>query len=202
MHRQLDDALRLSLVAITLEPDNFNYRLNNASLRMQRKELPSALAVLDAARPLAHTPAEFAELNAHVAQVHRHQDQLAAAAAAAAAPATPAFSPSTATVTVADTGDPHYPDTPPTGPRHTARGVLHNVQCAYPTILTLTVDGGAKPLSLYTNHMYKIDYWAGNFYPKGGLDPCKIEGMKAVVTYTDVKDARVAGQIVSVMVNK
>jgi hypothetical protein len=98
--------------------------------------------------------------------------------------------------------DPHYPDTPPAGPHHTARGVLHNVQCAYPTILTLTVEGGAKPVSLYTNHMYKIEYSAGNFYPKGGLDPCKIEGMKAVVTYTAVTDPRVAGQIVSVEVNK
>jgi hypothetical protein len=76
------------------------------------------------------------------------------------------------------------------------------VQCAYPTILTFTVDGGPKPIALYTNHMYKIEYWAGNFYPKGGLDPCKIEGLKAVVTYTDVKDDRVAGQIVSVQVNK
>ena len=45
--------------------------------------------------------------------------------------------------------------------------------------------------------MYKIDYWV-SFYPKGGLDPCKIEGLKAVVTYTDVKDDRVAGQIVSI----
>ena len=41
-----------------------------------------------------------------------------------------------------------------------------------------------------------------SFYPKGGLDPCKIEGLKAVVTYTDVKDDRVAGQIVSITVNK
>ena len=60
---------------------------------------------------------------------------------------------------------------------------------------------GAKPISLYTNHMYKIDYWV-KFYPKGGLDPCKIDGMKAIVTYTDVKDARVAGQIVSIEVDK
>jgi hypothetical protein len=104
--------------------------------------------------------------------------------------------------TVAADTDPHYPDAPPAGPHRTAKGVLHNVQCAYPTILTFTVDGGAKPVSLYTNHMYKIEYSAANFYPKSGLDPCKIEGMKAVVTYTDVKDDRVAGQILSVMVSK
>jgi tetratricopeptide (TPR) repeat protein len=204
MHRNLDDALRLNLLAVTLEPDNLNYRLNNASIHMQRKELPSALSVLEAARPFAHSPAEIAELNARVYEVHRYEEQLAAAASAPATVTTVA-STSTAgkpvTMVVAD-DDPHYPDTPPAGPHHTARGVLHNVQCAYPTILTLTVEGGAKPVSLYTNHMYKIEYSAGNFYPKGGLDPCKIEGMKAVVTYTAVTDPRVAGQIVSVEVNK
>jgi hypothetical protein len=196
MHRQLDDALRLSILAITLEPDNFNYRLNNASIHMQRKETPSALSVLEAARPFAHTPADFAELNARTEEVHRYQDQLAAASA----PPSTVTTVSTAKTLIRDE-DPHFPDTPPSGPHHTAKGILHNVTCTYPTILTLTVDGGDKPIALYTNHMYKIDYWV-SFYPKGGLDPCKIEGMKAVVTYTDVKDTRVAGQIISIQVNK
>ena len=93
------------------------------------------------------------------------------------------------------------PTRAPTGPHHTAGVSFTTCKCTYPTILTLTVDSGAKPISLYTNHMYKIDYWV-SFYPKGGLDPCKIEGMKAVVTYTDVKDTRVAGQILSIQVNK
>ena len=79
MHRNLDDALRLSIVAISLDPENFGYRLNNASIHIQRKELPSALAVLDAARPFAHTPAELAELNARIDEAHRYQEQLTAA---------------------------------------------------------------------------------------------------------------------------
>jgi Tfp pilus assembly protein PilF len=211
MNKDLDKALSLSLLAVTEEPDNLEYRLNNASLHVERKEIPSALAVLEAARPLAHTPAQVAEVKARIDRVHRYQDELAAAAAA---PAADVSSVSTVTVsasagnqphaglaTATDSDDPHYPDTPPSGPRHTAKGVLHKVQCTYPTILTLTVDAGAKPISLYTNHMYKIPYWV-TFYPKGGLDPCKIDGMKAVVTYTDVKDARVAGQIVSIEVDK
>ena len=206
MHKNLDDALHLSVLAITQDPDNLNFRLNNSSLHMERKEIPSAISVLEAARPLAHTPAEVAELNARIEQIHRYQDQLNAVSTSI---------PSGTVTTVAATSsggkpvtllaadeDPHYPDTPPAGPHHTARGVLHHVTCTYPTILTFTVDGGPKPVLLYTNHMYKIEYSAGNFYPKGGLDPCKIEGMKAVVTYTDVKDPRVAGQILSVMVNK
>ena len=204
MHHKFDDALRLSILAITLEPDNLTFRLNNASFHAQRKEFASALSVLEYARPFAHTPAELAQLNARIDQIHRDQQEEArlAASEAAAAAAPPAARISASTITYADNNpDPHFPDTPPTGPRHTVKGVLHNVQCTYPTILTLTVAAGAKPLALYTNHMYEIDYWV-NFDPKGGLNPCKIEGMKAVVTYTDVKDARVAGQIVAIMVNK
>ena len=197
MDKDLDKALRLSVLAITEEPENLGYRLNNATLHVQRKEIPSALAVLEAARPFARTPAQLAELKAREEEVHRAQEQLAVSAASSAPAVT---SVSTVKIVPGDE-DPHYPDAPPEGPRHTARGVLHNVQCTYPTILTLTLDGGTKPLALYTNHMYKIDYWV-TFYPKGGLDPCKINGMKAVVTYTDVKDARVAGQIVSIQVNK
>jgi hypothetical protein len=50
--------------------------------------------------------------------------------------------------------------------------------------------------------MYKITYTTGNFTPEGDLNPCKMDGMKAVVTYTDVSDVRVAGQIVSIEVDK
>ena len=85
MNKDLDKALSFSLLAVTEEPDNLEYRLNNATLHMQRKEIPSALAVLEAARPFAHTPAQVAELQARIDQVHRYQDELAAAAAAPAA---------------------------------------------------------------------------------------------------------------------
>jgi len=198
MHAKLDEALRLSLAAIALQPDNFSYRLNNASIQMQRNELPAALSALEAARPLAHTSSEIADLDSRLDQIRRDQQEQAKLAAAAAAPSIQHAS----TVTFLDNNvDPHYPDTPPTGPHRTAKGILHNVKCTYPTILTLTVEGGAKPIALYTNHAYKIDYWV-NFSPKGGLDPCKIEGMKATVTYTDVKDARVVGQILSISVDK
>ena len=198
MHRKLDEALRLNLVAIKLDPDNLNYQLDNASLHMQRNELPAALSVLEAARPLARTSAETAELDTRLDQIRRSQQEARQEQAELAAPSTP----HTSTVTFHDNNvDPHYPDSPPAGPHHTAKGVLHNVQCTYPTILTLTVDGGARPIPLYTNHAYKIDYWV-TFYPKDGLDPCKIEGMKATVTYTEVQDARVAGQILSIQVNR
>ncbi len=212
-HKNLDTALRLSLIAVTAEPDNFRYRLDNANLHMQRNEIPSALSVLEVARPLAQNPAEVAELNARIDQIHRFQDRASESPDSSALPSgsvsTVAFSSgnadrrSSAVVPVSNaTDDPHYPTDPPSGPHHTAKGILHNVQCSYPTILTLTVDGGAKPVALYANNMYKVSYTAGNFEPKGALNPCTLDGMKAAVTYTEVTDPRVAGQIVAIEVDK
>ena len=208
-HKDLDKALSLSILAVSQDPTKLQYRLNNASLHMERNELPSALRVLQAARPFAETPAEVADVDARIEQIRRYQDLQADQERMAKAVNQPVPSATTTTVSVVTTStaaapaddDPHYPDTPPAGPHHTATGILHNVQCTYPTILTLTVDGATKPVSLYTNHMYKIDYWT-TFDPKGGLNPCKMEGLKGIVTYTDVKDARVAGQILSIKVSK
>ena len=162
--QNLDQALSLSLAAISADPDNFNYRMNNANLHMQRNEIPSALSVLEAARPLARNAGEVAELNARIAQIREYQDALKRPAP----PPIPAGQGSVTSVSytsdgktvapvAAATSDPHYPDGAPTGPHRIAKGVLHNVQCTYPTILTLTVDGGAKPIALYTNNMYKVD---------------------------------------------
>jgi hypothetical protein len=212
-HKNLDDALRLNLIAVTAEPDNFRYRLNNANLHMIRNEISSALSVLEAARPLAQNPAEIAELNARIDQIHQFQDRAAAPDSTgipSGTVSTVSFSthnaadgkPSAALPVNAATADPGYPEAPPSGPHHTAKGVLHNVQCSYPTILTLTVDGGAKPVVLYTNNMYKVSFTAGNFVPKDSLNPCKLDGMKAAVTYTEVTDPRVAGQILAIEVDK
>ncbi|HTV08831.1 MAG TPA: hypothetical protein VMD97_07295 [Candidatus Aquilonibacter sp.] len=71
MHRNLDDAVRLSILAISEDPENLRYRLNNASLHMERNEMVSALAVLEAARPFARSPAEVEEVNAQIEEVRR-----------------------------------------------------------------------------------------------------------------------------------
>jgi hypothetical protein len=231
--QNLDEALHLSLLAVVAEPDELHYRLSNAFIHMQRQELPSALAVLNNARPLAHSPGEIAELNSRLEQVHRIQDFQARAAAEpttySARSSEPTVIPGGTVTTVAlnsqpkegvtdtvivggkphpelavtpATDDPHFPTVPLSGPHHIARGVLHDVHCLYPTVLSFTVTGGPKPVSLYTNNMYKIDFVAGNFTPKETLNPCKLDGANVFVTWTAVNDPRVAGQIVSIQINK
>ena len=89
------------------------------------------------------------------------------------------------------------PEGLPSGPRLTVSGTIRNVGCFYPKGMTLSLEGGAA-LTLYTNDIYAVAYTSGNGTPDHDLDPCRdFEGLKARITYAKVKDATVAGQIVS-----
>jgi tetratricopeptide (TPR) repeat protein len=219
-HENLDEALRLSVTAVELEPDNLNYRLGNAQLHVERMELPSALNVLEAAKPYAKTTGELVAIDMRESEIENYQ---VATEHRKTYPqperTTPADGASVSTVVTANSAgadkivsivpvtpaahEPPYPEGPPVGPRHTVRGTLRNVRCSYPSILTLTVDGSGKTIALYTNNMYKVAYSTANFTPAKDLQPCQeFEGMKAAVTYTEVSDKRVVGQIVAIEVSK
>jgi urocanate hydratase len=187
----------LSLQAVQIEPEEVRYRINAAMVAMAQEDSDNALNILHAAKNIAKTPTDIAVVDQQINQIEGFKTQLdrfhkqvqdeqtARVHAVSEPPSEPEPEP--------------YPAAPPTGPHHTARGVLRSVHCAYPTLLTLDIDQAGKPLSLYTNNYMKIVYTTSNFIPKGELDPCNaIEGMKARIEYTAVTDKRVAGQIVSI----
>jgi hypothetical protein len=94
---------------------------------------------------------------------------------------------------------PRYPTEPPTGVKHTARGILRSVQCYYPAVMTISVVQAGKTISLYSNNYLHIEYSAANFTPQGTMNPCTtVEGMKARVEYAEVSDKSIAGQILSI----
>ncbi|HEX4154793.1 MAG TPA: DUF1570 domain-containing protein [Acidobacteriaceae bacterium] len=201
-HKNLDDALRLSITAIVLDPTNLNFRLNNAQVHMARQEIPSALAVLVAARSVATTTAQLVAIDQRSEQIRNYQQQLERAQQQAALTRA-ALSTTGDTLTTAAPTPSGYPPGPPIGPHHTVRGVLHNVVCSVSTVLALTVDSSGKHIPLYSNDRYKVVYRAANFTPPGALEPCKqLEGMNAIVVYTDVSDPRVTGQIVAIALIK
>jgi Tfp pilus assembly protein PilF len=199
-HKNLDEAHMLSVQAVQLDPTEVRYRLNAAHVAMEQQNPDSALSILHAAKDAAKNPADIAMVDQQIEQIERYKAQVESfhkqeaeasveAHVVGESPAEPEPAP--------------YPAAPPAGPHHTARGVLRSVHCAYPTLLTLSVDQAGKLLSLYANNYMKIAYSTTNFVPKGDLDPCKaIEGMKARVEYTTVTDNRVAGQIVSIELSK
>jgi tetratricopeptide (TPR) repeat protein len=220
---KLSEAHLLNAQAIQLDPANLNFRLNAANVLMQMQNTAGAASVLKAAAKVAKTPEETAMVQQRIEQVEQFQASIEQAKAAygdgparevaAGGGAVPngrvtKTLPDGSVIVfhqqVADSG-PKYPTEEPTGARHTAKGILRNVACAYPKIITLTVDesGAGKTITLYRNDLFQIDFTATNFTPEKDINACKeIEGMKAKVEYAEVSDKSIGGQILSIELTK
>ncbi len=204
---KLDEAHMLNVQAIALEPDNLNFRLNAANVLMEQEQFANAISALKLAAHVAKTPAETALVQSRLEQVEQFQssvDRARNANAEAMAQAAVLTNGKVDVTTEQATPAPlKYPTEAPTGPRHTAKGILRGVQCSYPSVITLGVEQGGKTVSLYSNNYYKIDFSVTNYTPTANFNPCKgMEGMKALVEYAEVSDKTIAGQIVSIELTK
>ena len=220
---KLAEAHKMSMQAVELDPSNVTYRLHAAHVLLQQQQPDGAIKVLKEAEPIASTPADVAKVHSLREQVEKSQATIATYKAehpnaqptihangevtfdtdAAAVPAQPV------TDTAPET--PHFPTGAPTGPQHVATGIVHNVNCYAPSILSLDLETAGKSVTYYTNDYLKLDYYNLNFVLQGPLDPCKdIEGMKASIHFTDVPSTPapdpaakpVAGQIVKIALTK
>ena len=206
-HIKLNEAHLLNVRAVTLDPGNIAYRIHGASILMEEGQPENALRVLDAAAKVAKKPAETAMVQSERDRIQQYESARKQANAEASIQTTMIGSGNTGgIISKAEQHalpGPKYPTDPPTGPRHTARGVLRDVQCSYPTVITLNVDTSGKKTSLYSNNVYRIEYSASNFEPGSNFNPCKgMEGMKAIVEYAEVSDKTIAGQILSIQLTK
>ncbi len=214
-----NEAHLLNIQAISLEPDNLNYRLNAAAVLMNEHRYTDAVAVLKAANHVAKTPEQVASVQSRIDQIEQYNaavERRRQAEQTAGTQTVSAIITDTRTMTMtgkdgrpviirsdAAQQTPKYPTEAPTGLHHTARGILRSVHCSYPTVLTLSVDQAGNAVSLYRNDFNQIEFSATNFTPKGDLNPCTdIEGMKAKVAYAEVSDKSIAGQILSVELSK
>jgi len=223
---KLDEAYIQELRACAVDPGNVNYRLNEASILAGQHKSPSALSVLNIAAQIARSTVDKENVQLRIRQtqdyqasVEKQQAQVAAAAGQGLAGTPGAViaygSGSTqGTTTVRMAGNraivirersttPRYPTEPPTGVKHTVRGVLRSVLCYYPSVMTLRVVQAGKIISLYSNDYPHIEFSAANFTPQANMNPCTmIEGMKARVVYAEVSDKSIDGQILSVDLTK
>jgi tetratricopeptide (TPR) repeat protein len=213
-----DEAHMLNLQAVGLEPDNLNYRLNAAAVLMNEQRSEAALGVLKAAKRVAKTPEEVASVDSRIERIEQYQAAVAQSKAVGDTVTVEARTTTTDTRTMTVTSSdgrtyvlkphsvdeaPKYPTEPPTGARHTARGIIESVKCAYPSILTLQVDEAGKTVSLYRNDFYQIEFTVTNFTPKSDINPCTdIQGLKGKVEYAEVSDKSIAGQILSIELSK
>lgn len=215
-HIKMDQAHKLSVQAVTLEPENVIYRINTAEILVQGQDFHNALLVLRAALRQAKSPNEKEMVQQRIDRIETYQSRVESARKA-----TINGDASNTSVTIelnnhepngvrtvsaeAPTSDvPGYPAGAP-GAKHKVSGVIHAVKCSYPSVMTLTLDVPGKasapgrPLSLYSNNYFKIPFSTLGYVAESDLSPCtQIEGMKANIVYGEVTDARVAGQIVSV----
>ena len=209
-HEKLTEAHRLNVMAINLEPESIPYRLNTAAVLEEDRQFDSALRVLQIAAKFAKTEEERASVESRISQIKSYQEsveqtekqnqQMAAQSSVASA-----VDVNGRTVVTRPLGsqEPEFPAGSPTAPHHTVTGVLRGVKCSYPTVLTLNLERPSGALQLYTNNYYKVDFSTGNYAPPKEIQPCTdIEGLKARVTYGEVTDKRVAGQILAIELNQ
>jgi tetratricopeptide (TPR) repeat protein len=217
---KLDAAHMLNLQAVALEPANIRYRLDAANVLLESGRLDDAVRVLQAAEGVAKSPGDSSMIANRLAQLEQMQaaQQSAEQAAkdaknlsttAGAPPGKVATRLSSLTKfssggsTIVESAAPKHPTEEPHAPWHTAKGIIASVRCSDPAILEITVTGAGKPVSLYNNNYYQIEFAAANFTPDGEIHPCKdLQGMKASVKYAESTDKSVDGQVVAIELSK
>ncbi|HEY1805339.1 MAG TPA: tetratricopeptide repeat protein [Terracidiphilus sp.] len=226
-HGDLDEAHRMSLSAIQLDPSNISYRANAASTLIEMGQYDNALNVLRVAAKVAGNPGEAEMVQSKISDVEQlkaaHADETTAAGEAPAPatntssgsrasentgpvgvlPSGPSDAQTSQVVTVVDES-PKHPTEPVKGPRHTATGVIRGVACSYPSAIEFHLETAAgKSIALYNNNFSSIDLTASAFTPAGSMNPCKdFDGRKAKAQYVDTSDTSMAGQVVAVELMK
>jgi tetratricopeptide (TPR) repeat protein len=215
MRRQnLDEAHRLALTAVELEPGNVGYRMNTASVLLAMEQGSNAVKVLQNATKLAKNPEELAQVQNMLQAAEQYQaarervdEENRRVAQQAATGETERTAASGESADVADqetTGPPvlQHRDLPP-GPRHAVEGTIQSVDCAPPTAMDLKIEAGQQTVALHSDNFYIVRFMASNFVPKGELHPCSdLKGMHARVEFVEGHDNSALGQIVSVTLSK
>lgn len=186
-NRNLEEAHMLGLSAVSLDPANVGYRLNVAHILMAMGKAQNAVQVLTYASKLAKTPQEVQAID----NLRMNAEEYALAQERSSEqdhPMDASEKQGQEQVTATTTGLPHLShrkEFVASGPHRFVVGVLKAVHCDAPD-LDLTVNSGAKTLSLHSDNFYKIQFTALNFQPSADLKPCvDLENRPAKVEYVE-----------------
>jgi tetratricopeptide (TPR) repeat protein len=208
-HRNLDDAHRMALTAVQLDPGNVGYRMTAASVLMEMDRTRDAAAVLKEASRIAKSPEESAMVQNFLVQV----DQYAAARdqqaeqnhRAAEQMRVEAQDNGTAALEKDATNGENsevIEETLPKGPHHFVTGTLQNIRCHTPAI-DLAVAANGKTMALHGINYYKIAFTTLGFTPNGDLNPCSdLEGRPAKVEYIEPSAKPQAAYVVAIELHK
>jgi len=200
-HKSIDEAHTLNQQAIALDPGNLAYRINAATVMMTIGQYDAAAEILRDAKKVARNPKEAALVDSQLKQVLAVQALHAPKGLVTTAATPQDIAAAEAAVTAKAT--PKHPIEAGAGPKLTAAGVLHGVQCSFPTVMEFQVQTAKKTLSLYNNDYFKIDFTTLGVTLKDDMNPCKdIEGMNAQVQYVESSDKTVDGQVLAIELRK
>jgi tetratricopeptide (TPR) repeat protein len=204
----LDEARRMSIWAVQLDPGNLNYRIDAANVLLAMERYTDATAVLQSAAKVAKSPGEVAMVQRQLEVVQRMQAENTeprayariqeTASSGGVVDVAPAEKDAVVDVT------PKHPTMPATGPKQTAAGVIRGVACSYPSALEFrVVDPSGKAVDLYNNDFYKVALSVADATKGGAVDPCTdLDGKNAQIQYVESSDKSVDGQVVAIQLKK
>lgn len=180
-----DEPKSLEQRAIQLDPTVAHYHMTLAGILVIEGKLVEATREYQQARNISTDKAEMDKIDEKLKIIQKYQT------AAPIPMATPETQPKT------------HPAELATGPQHEVDGVIQHVKCGYPSLMELELHADDKTYKLYHFNYFKIDFSAEDQNVSDRLEPCHtIEGMKAHVTFAEVNDKTVDGQIVSILLKQ
>jgi Flp pilus assembly protein TadD len=199
-HRNLEQARMAGLAAISLDPGNVGYRVNEANVLVAMERGDRAVEVLENAAKLAKTAQEvewvdhalssardYAAVEQRAGEEERRMDALKTASGQPSTGGTEAAVPHLA-----------HRDFVSRGPHRFLTGVLKDVHCDS-SHLDLALHVGAKTLALHSDDYYQIQFSVLGFKPRGDLKPCTdLEGRPAKVEYVESADRSETAHLVAI----
>jgi tetratricopeptide (TPR) repeat protein len=201
-HKNLEDAQKLALSAVKLDPGNLYFRLNASNVFAVADRYADAITLTESALKLARNPGETAMVQSRIDQLnHVRQIKAQAEEERKKYEAEKANSSKVSQVAVV-TPEIKYPDEAK-GPKHSFIGVMRDVTCSYPSVVQFRVEGAKNAIKVYNNNFSKIDLTVVGFTPKGSMNPCTdFNGMKARVQYAETTDKSIDGQVFAIELRK
>jgi hypothetical protein len=199
-HKNLEQARMAGLTAVSLDPGNVGYRVNEANVLVAMERGDRAVEVLENAAKLAKTAQEvewvdhalssardYAAVEQRAAEEERRMDALKTASGQPSTEGTEAAVPHLA-----------HRDFVSRGPHRFLTGVLKDVHCDS-SHLDLALHVGAKTLVLHSDDYYQIQFSVLGFKPRGDLKPCTdLEGRPAKVEYVESADRSETAHLVAI----
>jgi len=193
-HKELDEAHRMILVAIGLEPGNLSFRFTAVEVLEAMGRDKDALRVANVAASMAKTELEQLQAQNMLTYALGYQQRVKAqeeavkqgAAGARVMVVTPKLSP-------------HSPRPELLLTQEIADGTIREVACSLPDTLEMTLATASGDLHFYNDNYFRIPYNAINFNPTGALNPCTdLQGSRARVTFHPARDPAKPGEIVEI----